>query len=174
MAIGKPLNKSTSKTRERERSKSRLKQNRLGDSSTEAPKKKSTSKTRERERSKSRLKQNRLGDSSTEAPKKKSTSKTRERERAKSRESQRGVTRSKEAKEARRREKFLEKFKEKFPDNKVPKTPQPPVTLPKPGKKPSNLDEILKKLKPKELPKARFLNKGGKVTRSNNKGKRYI
>ena len=170
MAIGKTLNKSTSKTRERERSKSRLKQNRLGDSSTEAPKKKSTSKTRERERSKSRLKQNRLGDSSTEAPKKKSTSKTRERERAKSRESQRGVTRSKEAREARRREKFLEKFKEKFPGNKVPPTP-----LPKPGKTlPKNLDEILKKLKPKELPKARFLNKGGKVTRSNNKGKRYI
>ena len=125
------------------------------------PKKKSTSKTRERERSKSRLKQNRLGDSSTEVPKKKSTSKTRERERAKSRESQRGVTRSKEA-----REKFLEKIK--------PMQPMPPGK-PKPGKTlPKNLDEILKKLKPKELPKARFLNKGGKVTRSNNKGKRYI
>ncbi len=136
--------------------------------------KKSTSKTRERERSKSRLKQNRLGDTSTEAPKKKSTSKTRERERSKSRESQRGVTRSKEA--SRRRD-FLKKIKPMQPME--PARPKPGKTLPtpkpgKPGKQ--TIEDRLKNILPvrREDRKLRPFSKGGKVTRSNNKGKRYI
>ena len=139
--------------------------------------KKSTSKTRERERSKSRLKQNRLGDTSTEAPKKKSTSKTRERERSKSRESQRGVTRSKEA--SRRRD-FLKKIKPMQPME--PARPKPGKTLPtpKPGKpgKPGKqtIEDRLKDILPLRRGdrKLRPFSKGGKVTRSNNKGKRYI
>ena len=136
--------------------------------------KKSTSKTRERERSKSRLKQNRLGDTSTEAPKKKSTSKTRERERSKSRESQRGVTRSKEA--SRRRD-FLKKIKPMQPME--PARPKPGKTLPtpkpgKPGKQ--TIEDRLKNILPKlgKDRKLRPFSKGGKVTKSNNKGKRYI
>ena len=141
---------------------------------------KSTSKTRERERSKSRLKQNRLGDSSTEAPKKKSTSKTRERERSKSRESQRGVTRSKEA--SRRRD-FLKKIKPMQPMQPMPPG-KPKPAKPKPSKpmKPAKpkpkqtIEDRLKDILPllREDRKLRPFSKGGKVTRSNNKGKRYI
>ena len=156
---------------------------------------KSTSKTRQRERSKSRLKQNRLGDTSTEAPKKKSTSKTRERERTKSRESQRGVTRTKEA---RRRKDLLKKLpkmqpmeparpqpgKPMQPAKPDPSKPMPPgkpkpgKTLPpgkpKPGKQ--TIEDRLKNILPKlkEQRKLRPFSKGGKVTKSNNKGKKYI
>jgi len=116
---------------------------------------KSTSKTRERERSKSRLKQSKLQDTSPVAPKKKSTSKTRERERAKSRESQRGVTRTKEAKTP-----------------PTPKPGKPGNTLPTPN--PGKLNKTPSTPKQKEQRKLRLFSKGGKVTRSNNKGKRYI
>ena len=135
---------------------------------------KSTSKTRERERSKSRLKQSKLQDTSPVAPKKKSTSKTRERERAKSRESQRGVTRTKEA---RRRKDLLKKLPKMQPME--PARPKPGKTLPtpkpgKPGKQ--TIEDRLKDILPKlgKDRKLRPFSKGGKVTRSNNKGKRYI
>ena len=138
---------------------------------------KSTSKTRQRERSKSRLKQNKLQDTSPVAPKKKSTSKTRERERTKSRESQRGVTRTKEA---RRRKDLLKKLPKMQPME--PARPQPGKTppTPKPGKpgKPGKqtIEDRLKNILPKrrEDKKVTPFSKGGKVTRSNNKGKRYI
>ena len=146
---------------------------------------KSTSKTRQRERSKSRLKQNRLGDTSTEAPKKKSTSKTRERERTKSRESQRGVTRTKEARRRKDLLKKLPKMQPMQPAKPNPSKPMPPgkpkpgKTLPpgkpgKPGKQ--TIEDRLKNILPKlkEQRKLRPFSKGGKVTKSNNKGKKYI
>ena len=137
---------------------------------------KSTSKTRERERSKSRLKQSKLQDTSPVAPKKKSTSKTRERERAKSRESQRGVTRTKEA---RRRKDLLKKLPKMQPME--PARPKPGKTLPTPTPKPGKpgkqtIEDRLKDILPLRRGdrKLRPFSKGGKVTRSNNKGKRYI
>ena len=90
----------------------------------------------------------------------KSTRKTRERERTKSRESQRGVKR------VPRGPRKPEKGPRKPEDNKNPMRFKNPN---RPDNKTRERDERVDVNK-----KRKSLNEGGKVTRSNNKGKRYI